>query len=140
MIYLNSISSIELVNIGSMLLLLYSLSLYVLIQVRDEEEEGGWRTVAEEAPANTDTYSKVEVLVERVRTTAVRVMPVSKHPRMVCLRVELLGCDIDGELYIFCHIFSVIYFLLYIFCHIFSVIYFLSYILCHIFTVIYFLR
>ena len=53
--------------------------------------------MAEEAEANTDTFSKVEILVERVVTTAVRVFPVSKHPRMVCLRVEILGCDIDGE-------------------------------------------
>ena len=62
------------------------------------EAGGGWRTVAEEAEANTDTFSKVEILVERVLTKAVRVIPVSKHPRMVCLRVEILGCDIDGEL------------------------------------------
>ena len=61
------------------------------------EAEGGWRTVAEEAEANTDTYSKVEILLERVLTRAVRVFPVSKHPRMVCLRIEILGCDIEGE-------------------------------------------
>ena len=61
------------------------------------EADGGWRTVAEEAEANTDTFSKVEILVERVVTEAVRVFPVSKHPRMVCLRIEILGCDINGE-------------------------------------------
>ena len=61
------------------------------------ETGGDWRTVAEEAEANTDTFSKVEILVERVVTTAVRVFPVSKHPRMVCLRIEILGCDIEGD-------------------------------------------
>ena len=53
--------------------------------------------MAEEAEANTDTSSKVEILVERVLTKAVRVIPVSRHPRMVCLRIEILGCDIKGE-------------------------------------------
>ena len=53
--------------------------------------------MAEEAEANTDTSSKVEILVERVLTEAVRVIPVSRHPRMVCLRIEILGCDINGE-------------------------------------------
>ena len=48
----------------------------VTIQVRDITEEAGWRTVAEEVGANTDTYSKVEILVERVRTTAVRVIQI----------------------------------------------------------------
>ena len=69
----------------------------VTIQVRDLVEEDGWRTVAEEVRANTDTYSKVEILVERVVTSSVRVIPVSHHPRMVCMRIELLGCDINGE-------------------------------------------
>ena len=70
----------------------------VTVQVRDlQQHEDTWRTVAEEVAANTDTYSKVEVLLERVQTTGVRIIPVSKHPRMVCLRIELLGCDIHGE-------------------------------------------
>ena len=70
----------------------------VTVQVRDlQQHEDTWRTVAEEVAANTDTYSKVEVLLDRVQTTGVRIIPVSKHPRMVCLRIELLGCDIHGE-------------------------------------------
>ena len=70
----------------------------VTVQVRDlQQHEDTWRTVAEEVAANTDTYSKVEVLLEKVQTTGVRIIPVSKHPRMVCLRIELLGCDIHGE-------------------------------------------
>merc|ERR1719208_480180 len=28
-------------------------------------------------------------------TIQVRVIPVSQHPRMVCMRIELLGCDIN---------------------------------------------
>ena len=70
----------------------------VTVQVRDlQQHEDTWRTVAEEVAANTDTYSKVEGLLDRVQTTGVRIIPVSKHPRMVCLRIELLGCDIHGE-------------------------------------------
>ena len=56
-----------------------------------------WEEVVGGAAANRDTYSKVEVLLEKVQTTGVRIIPVSKHPRMVCLRIELLGCDIHGE-------------------------------------------
>ena len=32
-----------------------------------------------------------------VMTRLVRIVPVSKHPRMVCLRVELLGCEDQGK-------------------------------------------
>ena len=47
-------------------------------------------------PANRDTYSKVEILLQRpVVTDKVRLVPVSQHPRMVCLRMELLGCSGD---------------------------------------------
>ena len=59
--------------------------------------EGAWVTVVEEAAANRDTYSKVEILLGAgVITSRVRVIPVSEHPRMVCLRIELLGCSAEG--------------------------------------------
>ena len=58
--------------------------------------EQTWDTVAEAVTANRDTYSKVEILLEEsVVTRRVRLVPVSEHPRMVCLRVELLGCSPD---------------------------------------------
>ena len=64
-----------------------------------QEEEQTWLKVVEEAPANRDTYSKVELMLDRrVVTDKVRVIPVSEHHRMVCLRIELLGCSPDGEL------------------------------------------
>ena len=48
--------------------------------------------------ANKDTHSKVEMALEEpVITRMVRILPVSKHPRMVCLRVELMGCDRQGN-------------------------------------------
>ena len=57
-----------------------------------------WEEVVGGAAANRDTYSKVEVLLGRAELTSrVRVAPVSSHPRMVCLRVELLGCSPDGN-------------------------------------------
>ena len=57
-----------------------------------------WEEVVGGAAANRDTYSKVEVLLGRAELTSrVRVAPVSSHPRMVCLRVELLGCEPDGN-------------------------------------------
>ena len=64
-----------------------------------QEEEQNWVQVVKEAPANRDTYSKVEVMLgRRVVTDKVRVIPVSEHHRMVCLRIELLGCSPDGRL------------------------------------------
>jgi hypothetical protein len=55
--------------------------------------EGRWREAGGPMAANSDTYTRAEVeLGEGVVTTRVRVLPVSKHPRMVCLRLELLGC------------------------------------------------
>ena len=63
---------------------------------REAEQE--WAEVVGGAAANRDTYSKVEVLLGRAELTSrVRVAPVSNHPRMVCLRVELLGCEPDGN-------------------------------------------
>ena len=47
--------------------------------------------------ANTDTFSKEKILLEKgVRTTRLRIMPISDHPRMICLRVEILGCQLKG--------------------------------------------
>jgi len=61
-----------------------------------QEEDQTWLRVVEEAPANRDTYSKVELMLDRrVVTDKVRVIPVSEHHRMVCLRIELLGCSPD---------------------------------------------
>ena len=55
-------------------------------------QEGGWRGVGGSLAANTNTYSKVELVVEEEMVTSrVRVVPVSSHPRMVCIRVKLLG-------------------------------------------------
>ena len=43
------------------------------------------------------TYSKVEILLgSGMVTRRVRVIPISEHPRMVCLRIELLGCSAEG--------------------------------------------
>ena len=58
-------------------------------------EEEGWREVRDKETksvimrANSDTHSKVDIV------------PVSKHPRMVCLRVELLGCEVQGNRFSF---------------------------------------
>ena len=75
---------------------------FVRILVWGGEGEG-WREVRDKETksvvirANSDTDSKVEiVLEEQVMTRMVRIVPVSKHPRMVCLRVELLGCEVQG--------------------------------------------
>ena len=62
------------------------------IEVRDK------KTGSVDIRANMDTHSKVEIALEEpVITRMVRILPVSKHPRMVCLRVELLGCDRQGN-------------------------------------------
>ena len=69
-----------------------------------EEEVEKWMEVKDKETgsvdirANKDTHSKVEIALEEpVITRMVRILPVSKHPRMVCLRVELLGCDRQGS-------------------------------------------
>ena len=89
---------------------------FVRILVWGGEGEG-WREVRDKETksvvirANSDTHSKVEILLEEfVMTKMVRIVPVSKHPRMVCLRVELLGCELQGNgililLQIYCHLF-----------------------------------
>lgn len=47
--------------------------------------------------ANTDTYSVVRInLTEaNIETSVLRVIPVSEHPRAVCLRLEIHGCEVD---------------------------------------------
>ena len=49
--------------------------------------------------ANTDTYSVVRInLTEaNIETSVLRVIPVSEHPRAVCLRLEIHGCELDRE-------------------------------------------
>ena len=48
--------------------------------------------------ANTDTYSVVRInLTNPIITNIIRIIPVSQHPRAVCLRLELHGCEIDSE-------------------------------------------
>ena len=76
---------------------------FVKILVWGGEEEG-WQEVKDKETgslvirANSDTHSKVEIIFEdSVITSKVRIVPVSKHPRMVCLRVELLGWQIQSR-------------------------------------------
>ena len=49
--------------------------------------------------ANTDTYSVVRInLTEaNIETSVLRVIPVSEHPRAICLRLEIHGCELDRE-------------------------------------------
>merc|ERR1740123_1642818 len=62
------------------------------------EEEQQWMNAGAPMAANKDTYTKVEMqLEEEVVASKLRILPVSQHPRMVCLRVELLGCSLDEE-------------------------------------------
>ena len=62
------------------------------------EEEQQWMNAGAPMAANKDTYTKVEMqLEEEVVASKLRILPVSQHPRMVCLRVELLGCSPDGN-------------------------------------------
>merc|ERR1719509_486890 len=44
-----------------------------------------------EANKNTFSESKI-VLQSTIVASKVRIIPYSKHPRTVCMRVELLGC------------------------------------------------
>ena len=62
------------------------------------EEEQQWINAGAPMAANKDTYTKVEMqLEEEVVASKLRILPVSQHPRMVCLRVELLGCWLDDQ-------------------------------------------
>ena len=49
--------------------------------------------------ANTDTYSVVRInLTEaNIETSVLRVIPVSEHPRAVCLRLEIHGCAVGDS-------------------------------------------
>ena len=53
---------------------------------------------------NTDTYTEVETrLNPPVVASRLRIIPFSRHPRTVCMRVELLGCkeaDTGGFIFI----------------------------------------
>ena len=65
-------------------------------------EEGEWVSEREWRKANIDTFTPVVILLRtRVRTSRVRIVPVSHHPRTVCLRVEVCGCqeDLAGEVH-----------------------------------------
>ena len=71
-----------------------------LVSVQVKLETGEWEEVVVEARANSDTSSKVEIMFPGggVETNIIRVIPISKHPRMICLRIELLGCKIEGKI------------------------------------------
>ena len=63
-----------------------------------DEETEQYVTSSEIYPANTDTYSLVTIrLSQPVVTDRIRVIPVSDHPRAVCLRLELYGCQVEPE-------------------------------------------
>ena len=63
-----------------------------------DEEREVFVASSEVYPANTDTYSLVTVqLSQAIETRKIRVIPVSDHPRAVCLRLELYGCQIDQD-------------------------------------------
>merc|ERR1712142_850274 len=47
---------------------------------------------------NRDTYSVVRInFTNSIITNIIRIIPVSQHPRAVCLRLELHGCEIDPD-------------------------------------------
>ena len=48
--------------------------------------------------ANTDTYSvvRIDLTEANIETSVLRVIPVSEHPRAVCLRLEIHGCEVDS--------------------------------------------
>ena len=71
---------------------------FVSVLVWNEKEEE-WKVARDSIKANNDTYSKVEIqLNDPVVTSKIRIVPVSVHPRMVCIRVELLGCEREGKI------------------------------------------
>jgi len=58
---------------------------------------GGWLEDGVTRPANVDTKTPVLIsLNTSVNTDKVRVIPVSRYPRTVCIRLELCGCDADS--------------------------------------------
>ena len=56
------------------------------------EETNSWVEVGGPREANSDTYTAVELSLGAIVTPRLRVLPVSVHPRTVCLRLEVLGC------------------------------------------------
>ena len=72
---------------------------HVMIQYWVEEgEEGEWQSEGGRREANIDTFTPVVIpLKTPVRTNRVRIVPVSHHPRTVCLRLEVCGCDEDAR-------------------------------------------
>jgi len=63
------------------------------------EEEGEWQSLDGRREANKDTFTPVVIALNTlVRTNRVRIVPVSHHPRTVCLRMEVCGCmEEDNE-------------------------------------------
>merc|ERR1719150_2639848 len=62
------------------------------------DDQQRWVDAGAPMEANKDTYSKVEMRLEQeVQASKLRIIPVSQHPRMVCLRVELLGCSLEED-------------------------------------------
>ena len=68
------------------------------VKVLTLQEDNNWREERNKngevvMEGNNDTFSKKEIFLEEVvPTSRVRIVPVSKYPRMVCLRVEVLVC------------------------------------------------
>ena len=49
-------------------------------------------------PGNTNTYSVVENRMDSpLMASKIRIRPYSKHPRTVCMRIEIVGCSYKGE-------------------------------------------
>ena len=63
-----------------------------------DQERDQYVATSDIYPANTDTYSLVTIsLSQAIETDRIRVIPVSDHPRAVCLRLELYGCQFDQD-------------------------------------------
>ena len=66
---------------------------HVMIQYW-EEKEGEWRSAGGRKEANIDTFTPVVIPLRiPVITNRVRIVPVSQHPRTVCIRLEVCGCN-----------------------------------------------
>ena len=60
------------------------------------DETNNWVELRGPRRANSDTYTAVEISLSAIATTRLRVLPISAHPRTVCLRLEVLGCQREG--------------------------------------------
>lgn len=50
-------------------------------------------------PGNSNTYAVANnTLTPAIFASKIRILPYSEHPRTVCLRLELIGCDFKGEI------------------------------------------